>query len=409
MSAAAPAPRTLRSLLADRNYGPFLFGKTLSSAAVWAQNMAAAVLMFELTRSAFMVGLVSTLQFLPTALLALYAGVLTDQFDRRRLLMLGRATSGIAMGGLALLIGVRGIEGFGGPPVLLFAMGISGVGWAIGAPSMQALIPAIVDLRDLEAALAANAAVPSIARSVGPVLGAGLLVLGGPPAAFAAASAGHLLLGLILVFIRTRPLERPKGRPKMFGGLAYLAEDRYVAALIVGVAFLNFGAEPVMTLSPSIADGLGEGAQTVGYLVSSFGVGAIFMTLVLRMVRSILTLRQTSHLGYLVAAGGLVVVALSTTLTGALAGFFVNGLGFMMATVAVNTRIQQRIPEVVRGRVMAIWSLAFLGLRPVAALTNGWMADEFGVRPAVLASAAIAVIAAQFTRVRSTDAPLSAS
>jgi MFS family permease len=405
LSTEAPAPRTFRSLLLDRNYGPFLVGKTLSSSAVWAQNMAAAVLMYQLTRSAFMVGLVSTLQFLPTALLALYAGVLTDQFDRRRLLMLGRATSGVAMGGLAIMIIVRGVEGFGGPPALLFAMGVSGVGWAISAPSMQALIPAIVEMRDLEPALAANAAVPSIARSVGPVLGSGLLLLGGPPAAFGAAAAGHLLLGLILVFIRTRPVKKPQGRPTMLGGLRYLVKDRYVALLIIGVAFLNFGAEPVMTLSPSIADGLGVGDQTVGYLVSSFGIGAIFMTLGLRSVRSSLSLRQTSHAGYLIAAVGLVIVAFSMTLSGALAGFFINGLGFMMATVAVNTRIQQRIPESVRGRVMAIWSLAFLGLRPVAALLNGWMADQVGVRSAILTSAAIAVLAAQFTRVRPTEVP----
>lgn len=322
--------------------------------------------------------------------------------------MVGRALSGVAMGGLALAILVLGLDDFGGPPVLLFAMGISGIGWAISAPSMQALIPAIVEMRDLEPALAANAAVPSIARSVGPVLGAGLLVIGGPAAAFAAASAGHLLLGVILAFVRTRPLSKATSRPKILGGVRYLASDRYVTLLIIGVAMLNFGAEPVMTLSPSIADALDLAPEAVGYLVSAFGIGAILMTLVLRPVRAVLNLRQTSHLGYVIAASGLVVVATTSSFLGAIAGFLINGLGFMMATVAVNTRIQKRIPEELRGRVMAIWGLAFLGLRPVAALANGWMADGIGVRPAVLASAAVALISAQFTRVRSPDGERSA-
>jgi len=392
--------RSIPSLLMDRHYGPFLFGKIISSSGVWTQNLAAAVLMYQLTSSAFMVGLVSSVQLFPTALLALHAGALTDRFDRRLVLLSGRIISGVAMSGLTVAILTRGIDGFGGPVVLLVAMGASGIGWAISAPSIQAIIPSIVDERDLEAAITANGAVPSIARSAGPALGAALIALGGPAAAFAVSAGSHLLFAFILLtLVRTRQTQKPKGTPHILGGVRYLMKDRATALLIAGVALVNFGAEPVLTLSPSIADDLGLGPESVGLLVSSFGVGAVLTTFLIRPIRTLVTLKTTSYVGYLIAALGLVFVSASSTLTGALLAFGLNGMGFMLGTIAVNTRIQTRTPDEVRGRVMAIWGLAALGLRPLAALMNGYVADNFSITAAILASAAIAVIAAQCTRI----------
>ena len=390
--------RSVLGLLKDRDIALFLAGKLLSSSGAWIQNIAAAVLMFELTRSALMVGLVSTLQFFPTAALALLAGMLSDRVDRRRLLMWGRGLSACVICGLSLLLILRGVDGFGGPPVLLAVMGLSGVGWAISMPPMQALIPALVPPADLEQALATNAAVPSLARTVGPVIGAGLLVLGGPALAFGVAGAGHVLFVVLLMIVRPRPVAR-LGRASIFGGLGYLWIDRRALWLIVGVAMLNFGADPVLTLSPSLANSLDYGEEAVGFLVTTFGAGAVFLSVALRRLRRLLTLRLTGIVGYLVAGIGLAVVAFSTELIGALVGFFLNGVGWMMATVSVTTRIQRRVPEELRGRVMALWSLAFLGCRPVAALASGWIADEVSLQAAFLTAAVLTGLSAVFSRV----------
>lgn len=395
---AAPTGRgrTAPALLRDRNFGPFMVGKIISSCGVWIGQIAAAVLMYDLTRSAFMVGAVSMVLFAGPLLLALWTGALVDRRDRRRLLMVGRGISALAAGVLALLLVGSGI----GPQVLLVGAAVMGVGHAVSLPAMQALTPGLVPDEDLEQALAFASVAPSIARTVGPALGAGLLVLGGPALAFAVASLTHGFFVLVLGWVRARPQRREDGRPSIFGGLRYLGNDRTTRLLMVAVAMMGFGADPVITLTPSLADRLGGGSELVGLFASVFGIGAVLVVVVFRRLRGLLTLRLVGVTGYLVVGVGLVVAAAVPSVPGAAAGFLINGAGFMMATVALTTRIQRRVPDELRGRVMALWGVAFLGSRPIAAPINGAVADLVSVQTAMLAAAAIVVAASLLARVR---------
>ena len=124
---------------------------------------------------------------------------------------------------------------------------------------------------------------------------------------------------------------------------------------MVGVALMGFGADPVITLTPSLADRLGGGSGLVGLFASVFGAGAVLMVLVFQRLRDRLSLRQVGIAGYLIAGVGLVVAALTPFTAGTAVGFFVNGAGFLVATVALSTRIQRRVPDELRGRVMALW------------------------------------------------------
>jgi MFS family permease len=399
-TAVAARRRGVASLLRDRAFGPFFVGKVLSSCGIWIQNIAAAVLMFELTRSAFMVGAVSMLQFAGPLLLSLWAGALNDRLDRRKLLTAGRVVSGVAVGSLALAVALRGTGGFGGPAVLLAAVFVMGIGLALSSPAMQALVPALVPDEDLEPALALNSAGPSIARTVGPALGAGLLVLGGPALAFGVAAGAHLTFALVLLlFVRPRPQRRPRGGARLFGGLRYLLDDRNAGFMLLGVALLGFGADPVVTLTPSLADQLNGGGETVGVLATAFGAGAVMMSVLFNQLRRVLSLRRAGMAGFWLVAAGLVVAAAGTTVPVGVAGFVLAGLGFMLATVALNTRIQRRVPDELRGRVMALWGVAFLGSRPFAALVNGSIADLASVQVALLTAGAVVLAASLFARV----------
>lgn len=392
--------RTALTLLRDRMFGPFLIGKILSSCGNWIQQIAAAVLMFELTRSALMVGATGVAMFAGPLVLALWTGVLTDRRDRRRLLMVGRALSGGAAGALALLLAIRGPDGFGGPPALLIVVAVMGVGHALSIPAMQALTPGLVPPEDLEPALALGSVAPSIARTVGPAIGAGLLLVGGPGLAFAAAAVTHWTFVVILAWVRARPQLREKGRPGIFGGLRYVVSDRNAGLLMIGIALLGFGADPVITLTPSLADDLGGGSELVGLFASMFGVGAVLSATLFRQIRRLLSLRVVGIAGFAVVSAGLVIAALIETVAGAAVGFVVAGAGFMMATVALNTRVQRRVPDELRGRVMALWGVAFLGSRPLAAPINGGIADLTSPGVAMLVAAAIVLAAALFARVR---------
>ena len=395
LSAASAERRPgIVALLVDRTFGPYFVGKVMSSCGIWIQNIAAAVLMFELTRSAFMVGLVSMVQFAGPLVLALWAGGLTDRFDRRRLLMIGRIVSCVAVGGLALALMVGTATGTLGTTMLLVAVGVMGIGLAISNPAMQALVPALVERRSLEPALALNSAGGSIARTIGPAIGTGLLLLGGPALAFAAAALGHAIFAFSLGFL-VRPVEvqvRPKERPPILGGLRYLSGDHRTRTMVLGVACLAFGTDPVVTLSPSLAADLGRGSETVGLFATAFGVGGVIGTAMLGPLRRLVELWLAALVGSVVVAVGF-VLPLAETVAMTVAGFFLAGGGLMISLIALNTEIQRRVPDEVRGRVMALWGVAWLGSRPFAALVNGSLGDFVSPSAALLATCGFVLMA----------------
>lgn len=398
-SAQQVTGRSPAALMGDRVFGPFLVGKMLSSTGIWVENIAAAVLMYQLTKSAFMVGAVSMVQFAGPLVLALWTGALTDRVDRRLLLIVARIVSGTAVGTLAALLAIFG-TGFGGPPVLLACVCLVGVGHALSLPSMQALVPSLVPRTDLEQALALNSAGPGIARTVGPAAGAGLLVLGGPALAFGVSALSQLVFAVILVLIKVNPHQRTDKRPGLLGGLRYVTKNRTTGLLILGIALAGFGMDPVITLTPSLADKLGGGSQLVGFFATTFGTGAIFATLLFRRLRRRLSLRMVGVGGFWMLAGGLVIVAAIPMSGGIATGFFVAGAGFIFATVSANARIQTRVPDELRGRVMALWGVAFLGSRPFAAALNGYIADHASVTLSLLVAAGIVLAASLLVRAR---------
>jgi MFS family permease len=397
-------PRSVSAVLRDRTVALFFGGKVVSSCGIWIQNVAAAVFMFELTGSALMVGTVSMVQFVAPLLLAIWAGALGDWMNRRKLLMLGRLISGGAVATLTLLLMMRGVDGFGGARVLLLTVLVMGVGLALSIPAMHALIPALVPPDDLETALALNAAAPSIARTVGPALGAGLLVVGGPALAFGVAAASHLFFAVVLAIIRPRDVSRPSSRPDVLGGVRYVLANRDVGLFLLGVGALGLGSDAVVTLAPSLAAELGGGAGLVGIIASMFGVGSGILTIALPRLRSRVGLRSLGFAGFWLLGAGLSAAAVARSSVPAVAGMTLAGGGFMLATVALTTMIQRQIPEDLRSRVMALWGVAFIGSRPFAALVNGSLAEFSSVRIALGIAAILTVLSAPLAgRTRSAD------
>lgn len=170
--------------------------------------------------------------------------------------------------------------------------------------------------------------------------------------------------------------------------------------LVIGMALLAFGVDPVITLTPSMADQLGGGSALVGLFASAFGVGAILAIVLFRVIRRLLSLRRTSVAGFLFVALGLACAAVAPSVAGGATSFLIAGAGFMMAAVALNTRVQGRVPDELRGRVMALWGVAMLGSRPLAAPVNGAIADHASVTVALLGAAAIVLASALLVRVR---------
>lgn len=394
-------PRGSFRLLADPVFGPFFVGKLVSTAGVWIHNIVAAILAYELSGSAFVVGLVSVAQFGPQLLFAPLSGALADRGDRRRQLVLGRLVAAAGSGSLAIAIWVVGVDGLPGAWPVVAAALVVGIGFVIGGPAMNALIPSLVRPGELAAAVALNSIPFTIARAGGPAIGALIATTTGPASAFAIAAAGNLVFALLILPLRIQTHAAPHdGDRRVRAGLRYLREDPAIVLLLLGVAAIGVGADPVITLTPPLSAAFGAGSSLVGVFASSFGVGAGLGFVVLGPLRNRLGLERLATTGLGLMSAGMLGTAVSQYPGLAIVALGVAGSGMTFSLTSLSTELQQRLPDELRGRVMALWSVAFLGSRPVAAGVNGALADATSAAVAFAVVAAVVAGAAWFCRPR---------
>lgn len=365
-------------MLIDPVFGPFFAGKLLSTAGIWIHNVVAAILAYELSGSALVVGVVSVAQFGPQLVFAPLSGAFADRGDRRLQVVLGRAIAATGSGSLAVAIMIVGVDGLPGAWPVVAAAFVVGVGFVIGGPAMNALIPSLVRPGELASAVALNSIPFTIARAGGPAVGALIATTSGPALAFGVAALTNLLFALMLLPLsiegRVAGIRADADR-RVRAGLRYVRQDPGIVLLLGGVAAIGVGADPVITLTPSLSSAFGQGASLVGVFASSFGVGAGLAFVVLGTLRRRLGLARLGTLGLGALATGLLVTSVSPLPQVAIAGLGVAGAGMTASLTSLSTQLQQRLPDEFRGRVMALWSVAFLGSRPIAAALNGAVAD----------------------------------
>ena len=403
-TAVKPSPRGSLRLLVDPTVGPYFFGKLLSNAGVWIHNIAAAIVIYELTGSATWVGAASVAQFAPQFFLTPWSGARADRMDRRRQLITGRLITAAGSGGLTVWTLIVGLSGTAGAVALIVAAFVTGTGFALGGPAMQALLPSMVRRSELAAAVTLNSVPFTIARSAGPAAGALLVTAGGPAVAFTTAAAGQLVFALILSRLRIRDDQRiPPKDSSMRAGVRHLRTDPVIAALLGGAAAVSLGADPVITLTPSIAEAMGQPSAFVGALASAFGFGAAGTFVVLGTLRRLLGIPRLASGGLLLLAAGMALLAVATSPTVAVLAMVLAGVGLTVALTSLMTMLQERAPDELRGRVMALWSVAFLGSRPVAAAMNGAIADAVSVRAALAVVVVLVLVGAYWGRPAKVD------
>ena len=390
----AAVARTTVQLLTDRTFGPWFWGNVVSNSGNWLFNVTAAVVVFELSGSALLVGTVSVAQFLPLVLLSPFAGALSDRLDRRRLLLASQAFSATAAGALGLAALVIGVDDFPGTwPIILCAFGI-GVGQSVAAPALNALVPALVDDVDLEGAVALTSVTFNVGRALGPATSGLLLATLGAEAAFVANGLSFFALIAALLVIRVQPAERAPGADRSVrAGLRFVRADRVTVLLLAGIAATGFAADPAITLAPPLAAELGGGETLTAILVSAFGIAAAPAAASSGRVARSLGGQRTAALGGSGIVLGLATTGLAPVATVAVIGFGITGAGFVFAVTGFTTLLQRRVPDAFRGRVMALWSVAFLGNRPIAATVDGAASDAFGPRLALLVAMTAAMAA----------------
>jgi MFS family permease len=390
-------PAAVVGLLRERDFGPYFAGNALSASGTWFQNLAAALLVYRQTHSAFLLGVLNFCQFVPILALVPWTGSVADRFDRKRLLLLtqsaaaglGAAIAGLAWAGLAPTA-----------VVILFALGF-GVVSAFSAPAQQALVTQLVPAHEIPSAVALNSMTFNLARAVGPALGALSVSQLGIPASFLlnALSYGLFVAALLSIHPAAQRLASREDS-RLRESLRLVRRESRLAVLLLIVMAVGFASDPVNTLSPAWAHAFGRRDTVAGFVVGVFGAGAVVAAFVVagrvagsrrRMVGTLLLL-----------SGGITAFALSPWLPLGFLFLFVAGFGYLASNTHATARLQLEVEERQRGRIMALWSIAFLGLRPVASLADGAIASATGVRSAgvVLSLPALAAAALVWRRSR---------
>ncbi|MDP8987773.1 MAG: MFS transporter [Actinomycetota bacterium] len=389
------------SALGVPNYRRYAFGQAVSLTGTWMQRVAQAWLVLELGGTGTELGLVTGLQFLPLLLFGMWGGLVVDRVDTRRLLVATQAGAAV----LALVLGVLVATG---AVQLWMVMGLAtalGVVHLFDNPGRQAFVLEMVAPDQLANAVTLNSVAVNAARVLGPAVAAGLITTAGLAACFVLNAVSYLAVIAAFASMRRHEL-RPgevqrRGPGQLREGLAYVWRTPELRRPLLAMAVVGTLAYEFQVVLPLMArfafDG---GAAAYGAMTSCMGVGAVVGGLVLAG-RDRSGPRSLALAGYGFGAS-LLAAAAAPTLAVELVALVGVGVGSIAFLAAANTLLQLGAAPAMRGRVMALWAVAFLGSTPVGGPLIGWVGEHLGPRVGLaLGGVATVVAAAVLLRERS--------
>ena len=382
------------SSLRVRNFGLFAAGQVVSNTGTWMQRVAQDWLILQLTHSSgTAVGIATGLQFLPLLMFSLWGGMIADRYPKRRVLMLTQAS----MGALALILGVLAVTGVVQPwHVYLLAFGL-GMATMVDNPTRQSFAIEMVGRSDLQNAIALNSAVFNLARITGPAVAGIVISLIGTSAAFFLNAASYLTVIASLRLMRQselRPAERvARAKGQLREGLAYVRSRPDLLMTMVLVFFVaTFGMNFQVTTALMSQLVFGTGAGKFGLASAVFAFGALSGALVAA---------RRSRTGMRALIGTALAFGMLEVATGLMPSYWSflvllvpTGMALISFTTLANSSVQLGLPAEMRGRVMGIYMLVFLGGAPLGSPLTGWVAEQVGTRMSMIAGAAISVAAA---------------
>ena len=386
------APARVLGALHHRNYRLFLFGQIVSTVGTWMQTVALPWLALQLTHNAFLVGIALAAQFLPVLLGSPFAGVIADRYRKRNVLLVTQMSFVVPPFALFVLSATGHAQYW----MVIVAAFTTGAINALDVPTRQAFQVEMVGRQDLMNAIALNSSVFNASAVIGPSLAGVLIAAVGVPICFLlnsvsyVASIGALLMMRNLPAV-TRPTEEPPLGERLSQGAAYARHEPVVGMLLILVAVFSLFAMNRTTLLPLFADGvLHVGAQGFGFLLASMGLGSLAAALTLAFFPRLGTdpRRQLWMAAIWVAA--LLEFADSRLFALSLVTLFVAGYCQISFIAAANSRIQTITPDHLRGRVMALYAEALIGVGPIGATQAGALASLLGAPWAMAIGATVA-------------------
>ncbi len=400
------------SALKHRNYRLYFFGQAVSVTGTWMQSLAMSWLVLTLTTSAVKLALVNVLQFAPTLVFGLAAGVVADRVPKRSLLVVTQSIAGLASITLAILIWTDHIDLW---HVYLIAL-LVGINNSFDMPARQAFVSEMVgDKTDLPNAIALNSTLFNMGRLVGPALAGLVLGAFGIAICFLIDALSYLAVIASLLMMRIAPavqsVRRSHPLESLREGLAYVRATPVIAYIVifaglVGVFGINFNVWMPLLAKQELDTGPGG----FGLLMSSLGIGALAGALTLAFRARTASVNRMIATGLILGTSEIVLglateIAPRLMLAMVISAFVGYGLTSTMAMA--NTVVQSTAPDELRGRVMSVYIMVSTGVAPLGALLAGVVANEAGTSISILLGGIISTLSAIWLARRLQIRPLS--
>lgn len=382
--------------LRHRNFRLFFTGQSISLIGTWMTRIATSWLVYRLTGSALLLGVVGFAGQIPTFLLAPFAGVLVDRLNRRNLLIWTQVLAGLqslAMAALTLAKVITIHE-------VIALSAFQGLINAFDMPGRQSfLVQMVEDKQDLGNAIALNSSMVNMARLIGPALAGLVIAAVGEGYCFAIDGFSYIAVVVSLFMMRVPPATIKRAATSMIEqlkeGWSYVTGFSPIRTILILFALVSLMGMPFIVLMPIFAsEVLHGGPHTLGYLMGASGVGALISAISLALRKSVRGLTTMIQISAFLFGIGLILFGLSHHLVLSLLLMLVVGFGMMQGLAASNTVIQTLVPEDKRGRVMSYYTMAFVGMAPFGSLLAGFLAHRLGAPHAVMITGTFCILGA---------------
>ena len=379
-----------------RNYRLFFSGQSISLIGTWIQRIATPWLVYNLTGSAFLLGVVGFAGQIPTFVIAPFAGVLTDRWNRYHILIATQIAAMIQALILAFLYLTGTIEVW---HIILLSIFLGCVN-AFDIPARQSFVVEMVEKKeDLGNAIALNSSMVNGARLLGPSIAGMLIAFTGEGICFLLNGLSYLFVIVSLLFMKVAPRKIKKKNSSVltelkegFNYAISFAPIRYIILLLGLVSLMGM---PYTILMPVFAkEILHGGSHTFGFLMGASGLGALIGALYLASRRSVLGLGKIIPLAAGIFGFGLITFSLSRFFLLSLTLMIITGLGMMLEMASSNTLLQTIVDDDKRGRVMSFYTMAFMGTAPFGSLLAGWLANIMGTPNTILVGGIFCILGA---------------
>ena len=376
-----------------RNFRIYITGNAISLVGTWMQRIAVGWLTWELTQSGFWLGLVSCADLLPAVFFGPFGGVLADRFNRRRIMM---TTQLIALVQATVLFALT-IAGVITVELLALLVLVNGVVIGFNQPARLALMPSLVPREALSTAIAINSVAFNLARFLGPAVAGLLIVTTGVAGAFAANALSFLAFVIALSRLRLA-VEAESGAggrasvlEQLGEGIAYTVRHPGIGPMLLLLAMVSLGVRPFVELMPGFAaDVFGRGADGLAMLSSTVGIGAM-ITGVWLARRGGGGLTRLVLLNALFVSLAIIAFAATDIFWFGLLAVGVAGMAMVATGVSMQTLMQMSVDSAMRGRVLSLYGIIFIGGPAAGALIMGALSEALGLRLPLAAGATLAV------------------